>query len=320
MEHLILPCHPAPHPLAGEPEQISFLDFAADGHYWRTSSILSASYIVFEEGEFRNHAFTADPSKEEDEFELLSEITKLLKGDRIFYTFNGTSFLLPYLGRKLRAYNLPNPLADAVHRDLYRILKPLYYMLRLPSRKMTDYIPFSGFSEFYDDALPSLTHLLPFLVFPGAEIIPEEVRPSLVKMTKEDPYLYMTISLPYAVPKKISYAAGPYYLIADGGRISCSVRMENETVRRYYPDYENYAYLPVEGYAVHRSVAAFLPKDRQIPASWDNCFSRIKVTDDLLNNTEMQEAYLSSIRSLIRTSVTEKTPFSECVPEKENTL
>ena len=312
MEHSILPCHPEPHPLAGDPSSVWFLDLSADGHYWRTSSILSATCIVYEDGAYRKHAFAADPSREEDEYELLKELVPLLRGDGIFYTFNGTSFVLPYLGRKLKAYDLPNPLDGAKHRDLYRILKPLYYMLRLPSRRMSDYIPFSGFSEFYDDALPALTHLLPYLVFPGDDILPEEAVPHFEKMTKEDPYLYMTISLPYPVPKKISYAAGPYYLIADEDRITCSVRMENGTVRRYYPDYHNYAYLPEEGYAVHRSVASFMPKDRQIPATWDNCFTRIAVTDDFLANKEMQEAYLDSIRSLIRTSVTEKTPFSEC--------
>ena len=320
MEHLVHTCSPQPHPLAGDPEKTAYLDLVSDGHFWRTSSILSASYTVLEDGEYRTHAFSADPAKEEDEFELLSALVPMLRGKGIFYTFNGTSFVMPYLGRKLKAYDLPNPLENAVHRDLYRILKPLYYMLRLPSRRMSDYYPFTGFPEFYSDALPALTHLFPFLVFPGSEVIPEEVKPRLEKMTREDPCVYMTISLPYAVPKKISYSAGPYYLIADGDRIFCSVRMENETVRRYYPDYENYAYLPVEGYAVHRSVASYVPKDRQIPAQLDNCFTRIRVTDEFLGNAEMQEAYLSSIRSLIRTSVTEKTPFAECVPETENSL
>ncbi|MBE5997483.1 MAG: hypothetical protein E7240_09100 [Lachnospiraceae bacterium] len=318
MEHSILPCHPLPHPLAGDPEKTAYLDIVSDGHFWRTSSILSAVYIVFEDGEYRKHAFSADPSREDDEFRLLEALVPLLRGDGIFYTFNGTSFVLPYLGRKLKAYDLPYPLESAQHRDLYRILKPLYYMLRLPSRRMSDYLPFTGCNEFYDEPLPSLTHLLPFLVFPGADVIPEEASPRLVKLSKEEPYLYMTIALPCAVPKKISYSAGPYYLIADGDTVSCSVRMENGTVRHYYPDYGNYAYLPQEGYAVHKSVAAFMPKDRQIPASWDNCFTRITVTDQFLNDPGMQEAYLASIRSLIRTSISEKTPFSAVDPENEN--
>ena len=73
MEHSILPCHPLPHPLAGDPEKTAYLDIVSDGHFWRTSSILSAVYIVREDGEYRKHAFSADPAREDDEFRLRAD-------------------------------------------------------------------------------------------------------------------------------------------------------------------------------------------------------------------------------------------------------
>ena len=316
MEHRIQNCTMTPHPLAGDPENTFYLNIEADGHFWRTSPILSAVLTVRENGKYISHLFEADPAVESDEFELLSSLVPILPRKGIFYTFNGTSFVLPFLEKKLKAYVLENPLTGLEHRDLYRILKPLYYYLRLPSRRMSDYLEVintgslkpelpaeNSPQESQEYALPALTHLLPYLVFPGNDLIPDTFRPEITDVTRDDEHVYFICRLPYKVPKKASFTAGPYYLIADGEKLSCSVQVENETIRRYFPDYENYRYLPMEGYAIHRSVASFVPKERQIQAERDTCFIKVKLTDQFLTDRATQKAYLESVRTYIRGTI-----------------
>lgn len=42
----------------------------------------------------------------------------------------------------------------------------------------------------------------------------------------------------------------------------------------FYPDYKNYAYLPDEDQAIHKSVAVYVDKSRRMPANAANCYTR----------------------------------------------
>lgn len=52
---------------------------------------------------------------------------------------------------------------------------------------------------------------------------------------------------------------------------SHTIRME---LKLFYPDYRNYYYLPIEDYAVHKSIGAYLEKGRSQKAKPDNAYTR----------------------------------------------
>ncbi|MCR5629157.1 ribonuclease H-like domain-containing protein [Eubacterium sp.] len=52
--------------------------------------------------------------------------------------------------------------------------------------------------------------------------------------------------------------------------------IEETSLKFFYKDYKNYFYLPNEDMAIHKSMAAFMDKDKKVKATKDNCYTKIK--------------------------------------------
>lgn len=81
-------------------------------------------------------------------------------------------------------------------------------------------------------------------------------------------------------------------------KASLLLPVENGSIRFYYPDYKNYDYLPAEGYAIHKSVSAFVSKERKQPAAPETCFVPVAVTT-LLEDPKRQKTAAKNAISLI---------------------
>ncbi len=69
--------------------------------------------------------------------------------------------------------------------------------------------------------------------------------------------------------------------------------VKNGFVRRYFPDYKNYEYLPAEGYAIHKSVSAYVAASRKEPATLETCFVLVPA-EKLLKDPEAAKAVAKS--------------------------
>ena len=277
-----------PHPLFPKREETVFAEILADGHYWRTAAIRSASLLFFSDGRWVLHSFAADPSVESDEYSILEGMSRCLPESAGLATYNGTSFMLPFLAAKYKAYMLGDPFAGRAHTDLFYVLKPLYELLGLPSRRTADLLAFLGEEERPSGNVSRLTQLLPYLhatsqySFLGAEHIPSEdlavfrFRPA------------------FPVPRETSFRMGSLRLVLRNGDGILSSRLFDGRLRRYYPDPANYYYMPHEGQAVHRSLAAFIPKERLVPAEADTCFTYFSATPAFFADPAAQSSYLAS--------------------------
>lgn len=271
------------------------LDFCANGHYWRNSVITKFCLIRIVDGEWREEIRI--PEKEEDEYSLLAALPEDLKGVRTIITYNGTSFDLPFIRNKCRAYELPDPFSSHIHRDLLRDVKPLTTLLQLPSRKIDDFRDYFDMSG-ADDACVTLSLLLldAYLDF-------FEGGYTLQSSYVDESHLYFTLLLQHPVYKKASLHDGVFHLILDKDEAHLGAKITDGKLRLYYPDYENYVYLPYEGYAVHKSLAASVDKSRRQKAVRENCFTLLSADTAFLSNENHLKAYLASAVRYLKNSI-----------------
>ena len=288
------------------------LDIAATGRYWRTSQIETITLITAASAPFE---ITMGLEKEADEYDMLLSLGELLENAREIITFNGTAFDLPQIRHKLAAYGMRDPLVGKEFRDLFLEYRPLAGILGLPSRRLADYAAFFGSEDGGTDARRTL-RLLAFDAFldlldghfslrdaasdrtPAA--IPLDDGTAAAASDGSPSVLYYTLSLRRVFPGRISIHDGIYHLIVERDTARISVHLRDGRIRCYHTDTENYDYLPLEGYAIHRSMSAYVDKTRKEKAVRENCFHLIAYSISFLSDRPLIETYLRSALQYLR--------------------
>lgn len=85
--------------------------------------------------------FAAKPDEEAD---ILRAFAKHASDFDTVYTYNGTTFDLPFLQKRCAKYRMPSPCADMVSMDLYKIFKKRKQILQLPGCRQKDIECFLG--------------------------------------------------------------------------------------------------------------------------------------------------------------------------------
>ncbi|MDO4620936.1 MAG: ribonuclease H-like domain-containing protein [Lachnospiraceae bacterium] len=286
------------------PENSCILDIVSSGRFWRNSRLLEIRLILG-----RNEETVLISEKEEDEDRLLSETASLLSEISTVITFNGVSFDMPYLHAKYKAYGLEDPLLKTECRDLladYRYLKAFfglpgrhlqdyfnYYMSTLSDRSSADSPDFSS----ADDAVKTLA-ILSFDAL-GAFL---DGRYELEDAVCENDLLICTLRLKdFSYPGAFSVHDEIYHLRLENDLVRLGIHLnEKKQIRVYHTDLKNYAYLPQEGYAVHKSVAQYVDSSRKEKAVRANCFHFISYSDNLIRNRKMLEEYLQTVLQFLK--------------------
>lgn len=273
------------------------IDIETSGRYWRTSLLQKASVIILSPGNSLPQEIIWTAQKEAEEYDILCLLLENLKDKSSIITYNGTGFDLPHLKRKASAYGLQDPFPGHDFHDLFLELKPLAGFLKLPSRKLEDYIGFfMPDFNFRNDAEKELAliSLYSWIDFLSGKFSIESAVPD------KESIIYTLI--PYSpLPGRLSLPDGPFYLTAGGLRAKLSVRTYSGMVRNYYTDYKNYDFLPEEGYAIHKSMSRYVGKNRKEKAVRENCFTLIRYNDALLTRQEPMKKYIASVFAYLLT-------------------
>ena len=280
----------------------AILDILTSGRYWRTSRIQQMDLITrADDGPSPACSILSLACEcEEDEFQALESLAESLAGTRRIITFNGHSFDLPYLRQKYKAYRLDDPFEGKEELDLYHELKKLVRFFAIPSGRL------SGAAEFLNlenekirsDAeteleVMSLLRYRDFLDGKQCEIL---------DVSTDEERLIYTLSCAYTFPREISVHDTCFHMrFSENGEVLLSARIENGNLRCYHTDLKNYEYLPAEGYAVHRSAAAFVDKARKENAARETCFHLAAFTEEMLTDRKRSEAYLRSVLEYLKT-------------------
>ena len=260
------------------------LDVETTGRYYRTTRITKLSVLSYHENEWVDTVYTADC--EEDEYEILQRFGNDLT--ETVLTYNGQAFDLPYLRRKLCAYSLADPLPGRTYCDLMIRYRGLARFLSLPGRHLDDFAAFlgcGGKSE-TEKTLRLLSLESYFSMLRGGYRIREVSRRPGPGSGGE--LLIFSLDLRQPVPREVIYRDDPYRIQCSGSSAVLSVSFSDGRVKRFYPDYENYEYLPIEDYAVHKSLASAIPSSRREKASRSTSFQYLSA--DLLLSASSEGA------------------------------
>lgn len=276
------------------------VDIETEGRFWRTSRLLAARAITYGGSPLEEHEWISE--RESDEYDILSELSKILLRSSCIMTFNGNSFDLPHLRKKYQAYRAQDPTKGKETLDLMRTLMPYRFMFRLKSYHLADYL--SLFDEKYvirNDAegallVSSLLELSCLFTLPDISV----AAGIQDKDGTAEKIFWTEWKMPEEIQVGVDIIDEVFHLAASGGDVRLEVVCDGSRLRKYYTDYENYDYLLAEGYAAHRSLTAYVAADRKEKAVRTNCFTRIPIAAVFPDRPERLKKYIQSVLDYLR--------------------
>uniref|UniRef100_UPI004057A112 ribonuclease H-like domain-containing protein n=1 Tax=Agathobacter sp. TaxID=2021311 RepID=UPI004057A112 len=245
----------------------------------------------------------------EDELEILLAFQKLLSSVQTLISFNGSVFDTSFLHAKCKSFGLEEFLHEHKHIDIFKAVKGIKPLLKLPNYKQKTIEQFLGISRedsfsggelipIYQEYLEThdirlekflLLHnfedilgmldLLPILTYKeilkGAFTIEHTELCDYLSYEGETKKEYMiTLHNHYSVPKRISAQNAGCYLTMYKETTKIRIPVMAGELRFFYPNYKDYFYLPKEDMAIHKSVAEFVDKQYRQKAKSCNCYTR----------------------------------------------
>ena len=277
------------------------VDIETEGRFWRTSRLLAARAITYG-SPLTEYEWIAE--RESDEYDILSELAKILMRSSCILTFNGNSFDLPHLRKKYQAYRAQDPTKGRRTLDLMRALVPYKFMFDLQSHHLADYLSlFRGEYEIRNDAegallVSSLLELIHLFTLPDTY-----VAGFLDNNGAAENILWAEWKLPGDVPVEIDLSDEVFHLAGRGDHVRLEMFCDGPVLRRYYTDYENYDYLLAEGYAAHRSLTAYVAADRKEKAVRTNCFSLVPVSSVFPDRPDRLRKYIQSVLNYMKRGI-----------------
>lgn len=244
-------------------------------------------------------------SRSEEEA-LLKDFSGVLSGYDWMVAFNGERFDLPYLREKFEAHGMEDPFSRLKIVDLYQMVRPCRQMLgleRLSQKSVERFLqirredPYNGgelidvyrsvrdhrctgdeeenalralFLHNYEDVLGML-HMTPLLSYRMAS----ECTASVSIFPAQSHTLEAAFRLTVPVPEAVRFVPQEQCSVSlSGDEAAVTVRMLSGCLYHFFPDYQNYYYLPAEDTAMHKSVASFVDPSHRERAKAHNCYVR----------------------------------------------
>lgn len=111
-----------------------------------------------------------------------------------------------------------------------------------------------------------LSRILPFAVI---SCIPTRTKPGY-----SHPFVNLLWESPYSVPIPLEYTLNPLSLELHDNCLACNLTLYEGTLKYFYPDYQNYYYLPLEDTAIHKSIGEYVDRSARKKATAKNCYSK----------------------------------------------
>ena len=131
--------------------------------------------------------------------------------------------------------------------------------------------------------------------------------------------LLLYLQLPVFLPVPLALHAGGCFFSAKEDSGVLKIPVYSGELKFFYPDYKNYAYLPEEDKAIHKSVAVYVDKAHRVPATPATCYTKkegdflpqhlLPTQDDLFTPAFRREARQRAPRSAGRPYAQEKESF-----------
>ena len=286
-----------------------------------------------------------------EEPEVLHDFAKFLVNFDTIIHFNGATFDIPYMNKKYARYKQPSPFECLESIDIYKCISPYKKYLALDSLKQKSCEqflglfredPFSGgeliqlykaYTETFDkrllevlllhnrEDLTGMLSILPMLSYARIfDTKPDFVCSTVHEYTTADnetvaEELFLDFKYPFSIPVSFKYTLENNIILSfNKNKLNLRTPVYSGELKHFYSNYRDYFYLPVEDYAIHKSVAQFVDKDYRQKATATNCYT--KKTGKFIPINSKSTKSLTSIPIFKETAVSE-TVYLE-FPEAEN--
>lgn len=255
------------------------------GHYWRNSLITDIGILTFTEcdGWLEEHFCLEE---EADEYDILVAFAEKIEPCSHLFGYNCTSFHLPYLEQKYRAYGLKSPFFGKQHTDLYIKYKTLGKQMGI-SLKL----------EFLKDFLNLPDEYNELEIIAGVSMLDTyknffEGMFEVSAAENLDGELLVTLIPEQAFAAPYHHLFPGHYLMCYNNQAKVKIKLYDNRLRMYYPNYQDYYYLPDEDTVIHKSMASAIDKKNRIKANPANCYTYTAYTPAMLEKKEMLKKYI----------------------------
>lgn len=243
-----------------------------------------------------------------DEPEVLRQFFTLLRSKKVLISYNGDGFDLPFLRHTAAQYALETPLEQADSFDLFRRFRPLKRLLSLPDLKLKTCERFLGIDRedrftgaelisVYqhwqktreDEALRTLLlhneediahlpDLLPLLRYTDPDLGQCFLDAHTLTPTEDGSGTLLTLRYRFEgaqpFPQPLNLRDDRWTLqLADRSAV-LTVPLRRDELKYFYPNPQDYYYLPSEDCAIHKSLAEFVDRRARKKASAQTCYQR----------------------------------------------
>ena len=288
-------------------DQILFLDIETTGLSADNSQLYLIGCAFYKEGNWQIRQWFAQSAEEEPE--LLKSFFTFAADYSFLIHYNGNSFDLPYLRKKLLQYQLPYDFNHFEGIDIYKRIHPYRGFLKLPNCKQKtvesflnirredrytggelinvykDYLSSHDFNLYHilllhnSDDMKGMLEVLPILSY--YDLFNNSVKARKVQanyyndihgiLRKE---LMMKLIFASPLPVSVSAMARGCHFKGEEHEGTLIVPIYEEELKYFYANYKDYYYLPTEDTAIHKSIASFVDKEYREQASASNCYTR----------------------------------------------
>lgn len=296
------------------PDNAIFLDIETTGLSARTAALYLVGVVYKNEQGWRYRQWFANRQREETE--LLAACAEFAKPYQALIHFNGTTFDLPFLHSCAKQYHLELGFDEKESVDLYSRLRPMGPFLGMRQMKQKSFEERIGIYredkytggeliEVYKtyektpadeirkllllhnrDDLTGMLSVARMLSY--EKLLRQPARLLDIKEEGQRVFLSFQAEGTPAVPVPAEFSNEDFSISVEYRRMDVAVELKNGAVRYFFPDYQNYYYLPHEDKAIHKSVGIYVDSHFRQKAVYETAYQWADL--ELLRNDSKQMA------------------------------
>lgn len=299
------------------PDNAIFLDIETTGLSARTAGLYLIGVTYKNEQGWRYRQWFANSQREE--MEVLAACAEFAKPYQTLVHFNGTTFDLPFLRSCSKQYHMELGLDEKESMDLYSLLRPMGTFLGMKQMKQKSFEERIGLHredqytggelievyKTYEKAptneardillLHNRDDLIGMLSVARALSYEKLLRQPLKLLEVKEEEQLAVISLQaeggLGVPAPAEASSEDFEIYVESRNITVRVRAKDGAVRYFFPDYQNYFYLPHEDKAIHKSVGIYVDSHFRQKAAYETAYQWVKL-ELLTKKPEQMDSYV----------------------------
>ncbi len=244
-----------------------------------------------------------------DEANVLMSFHKFINDFDTIIHFNGNSFDIPFITERGKKYNLDFDFDNFQSIDIYKPISRLNHILKMDNNKQKSFEKllnikrediFSGgdlievFKQYVESKDERL--LFPLLLHNKEDVWNMGLLCDLISIADIFEYKYnietfeirdyinyegdickelcIRANLLNPVPVNITHNFNGFYFKAEESTLILTVPVCNGTFKYFFSNYKDYYFLPLEDYAIHKSIGEYMDKKFRKAATASTCYEK----------------------------------------------